>query len=202
IGQAPKGLGSHALIDPWLSPDGKRLAFVERVSDDHADPRRRLSSLDLETQKVTRLAEAVLGHSIWLAWSPESTSLVFTSDEDGDLQAESLNLVTISDPKPRRIAELAPSHQEKNRTLWGPDGSSIAYLAPIPNFRSAANLTIQKVADGQTRVLRRVANGSELVWSSDGQAIGYIESERKSGDFKFRRILVADGSEEVTPFSL
>ena len=201
-GQAPSALASHALLDPWLSPDGKRLAFAERVSDDPQDLRRKLSSIDLDSKALTPLAEASLGHQAWVSWSPDGSSLVFASDEDGDLNSESLNLVTIADPKPRRIAEIAPYHGDKGRVLWSPVGKQIAYLTTIPNFMNAFNLTLQSLADGKTRVLRRVPGQSAFVWGTDGQAIAYLASGSKSGDFALHRIRLEDGAEEVTPFSL
>lgn len=201
-GQAPRGLGSHAQREPWFSPDGKRLAFAEIIPGGSQSSRWKIKSLEVDSKAVTQVAEAALGHTPWLSWSPDGSTIIYASDEDGDHQAESLNLVTLADPTPRRLGEIAPYPWDKARALWSPDGKEIAYLTKIPNFMNAYNLTIQTLADGKTRVLRRVPGQNEFVWSSDGTAIAYLASESKSGDFTFHRILVADGSEEVTPFSL
>ena len=202
IGQTATPLDVHSQLEPWFSPDGKRLAFGELTQGEGPSSRWKLSFIDLDSKAVTPLAEAALGHRPWLSWSPDGSAVVYASDEDGDLNAESLKVVTLNDPTPRVIAEIAPYPWDKARALWSPDGKQIAYLTTIPNFMNAYNLTIQTLADGSTRVLRRVPQQNEFVWSSDGTAIAYLKTGSKSGDFTLHRILVADGSEEVTPFSL
>ena len=201
-GQTASPLDSHAQREPWWSPDGKRLVFAELVKTESPNTRWKLTSIDLESKALTPLAEAMLGNSPWLSWSPDGSSLVFASDEDGDWNAESLNLVTMANPAPRRIAEIAPYPWDSARALWSPDGKQIAYLTKIPNFMNAYNLTVQTLSDASTRVLRRVPGQNAFTWSTDGQAIGYLAGGSKSGDFALHRILLADGAEEVTPFSL
>lgn len=201
-GHPASPLDAHAQRPPSWSPDGKRLAVMRSSGTDIRTPRWTLSAVDLESKTTMPLAEAALGHTPWLAWSPDGSSLLYASDENGDVNAESLNLVTVANPAPRRIAEIAPFVSGSAPALWSPDGQQIAYLTKVHGFLNAFNLMTRRVSDEETKVLRRVPGSTSLVWSTDGSAIGYLSSGSASGEFEVHRVLLSDGSEEVTPFAL
>ncbi|MNR75350.1 translocation protein TolB [compost metagenome] len=205
VGQSGQGAGPLDLYsqqEPSWSPDGRRMAFVEAMGSEAHSPRRSLTVIDLDSKAVTRLAEGNFGYPLKLAWSPDGSTVLYSSDQDDDGLAESLYRVSVTTPNPQRIAEVGSNGMDGSPALWSPDGKQIAYLAKIPGFLNAFNLMIVTVADESTKVLRRVPRGKSLVWSTDGEAIGYLDGDGASGEFAFHRIRLSDGAEEVTPFTL
>ena len=202
FGQGARALGESTQADPWFSPDGKRLAYAQRLTGGMEPPRWRLKVMDLESQTVSTLVEECQANLPWAAWSPDGTALLFLSEQREDGSSGSLFHVSLADPAPRRIAEMAPLGLSGGSARWSPDGKRIVYQAKLPGYLMANNLVLHDLADGSTRVLRRVPSRMTLDWSTDGEALGHLASDGLAGQHALHRIRIADGAEEVTPFDL
>lgn len=202
FGQGARALGDSTLVEPWFSPDGKRLAYAQRLTDGMEPPRWRLKVIDLESQTVSTLVEECQASLPWVAWSPDGTALLYLSKQSEDASTGSLVHISLADPAPRLIAEVDLPGVTDSGARWSPDGKQIAYQVKLPGYLSASSLILHDLADGSSRVLRRVPSKTALGWSTDGEALGHLVSMGPTGQHALHRIRIADGAEEVTPFDL
>jgi hypothetical protein len=201
-GQGAQALGDSTQADPWFSPDGKRLAYAQRITTGMEPPRWRLKVIDLESQAISTLVEEFHASLPWAAWSPDGTALLYFSERGEDTSTGSLFHVSLADPTSRLIAGVIPLGMVDGSARWSPDGKQIAYQAKIPGYLMARNLVLHDLADGSNRVLRRVPSQTALIWSTDGTALGHLASMGPTGQHAFHRIRITDGAEEVTSFDL
>jgi Tol biopolymer transport system component len=79
---APDGTNLHPIdTDVWFeypsfSPDGRHIVF-----EGHADSDYDVYTVELETGHMTQLTDAP-GHDGWAAWSPDGTTIAFTTQRD------------------------------------------------------------------------------------------------------------------------
>jgi dipeptidyl aminopeptidase/acylaminoacyl peptidase len=166
---------------PVWSPDGSRIAFTARThdpADDEDDaskrPPRRVTRLQYRLDhegwtegRVHHLSVVGLDgshpHQItdgdfedeWPAWSPDGTTLAFTSARHPDWDRGTANdifTVPADGGEPRRITATEGSHLAP---VWSPDGSRIAYLIFPGEFDEPrhARLAVIDVASGDRTVL-------------------------------------------------
>jgi Tol biopolymer transport system component/C-terminal processing protease CtpA/Prc len=145
-----------------LSPDGKKLAFLAR-GEIFAAP----SAMDGnagETVRVTRTGAAENG----VAWSPDSSKLVYASDRKGS------NQLFLYDFAARSETQLTSSTESDAAPVFSPDGKSVAFL------RAGKGVWLYDLEAKQERQLAQaeverhpLIPAKPLAWSPDGAWIAY-----------------------------
>lgn len=113
-------------IDPQISPDGKRIAYVRRFADIRADRRR--SNLWLVNADGTGHRPLTTGDVSDTSprWSPDGSQLAFVSDRDGRSQIWRLWR------DGGQTARVTNSPLEPSAIAWAPDGRWISFSALVP----------------------------------------------------------------------
>jgi Tol biopolymer transport system component len=107
-------------IDAWVeyasfSPDGKRIAFTGAVGNDYE-----LYVGDLESGAVKQLTDSP-GHDSWPAWSPDGTTIAFSSHRDD---------CRVVRDTPECWREEGPDDTHHDVWLIAPDGSDLRRVTP------------------------------------------------------------------------
>jgi Tol biopolymer transport system component len=107
-------------VDAWVeyasfSPDGKRIAFTGAVGNDYE-----LYVGDLESGAVEQLTDSP-GHDSWPAWSPDGTTIAFSSHRDD---------CRVVRDTPECWREEAPDDTHHDIWLIEPDGSNLRRVTP------------------------------------------------------------------------
>lgn len=145
------GLDGYQLDDQFFSPDGKNVVFWVYQS-----PRHYLRVLDTVTGKITHVYNQATSLPFW---SGDSSQLVFTSGQNGNVNIYIWNL--ISD----QVKQVTNSTAQKGDVIWSPDGEWLAYTTDgwnagmiradgsgahlLPNPRGFYNLPIQWSPDSR-----------------------------------------------------
>jgi Tol biopolymer transport system component len=165
---------------PAYSPDGARIAYV-------------CGNFELCVMNSDGSRQGRLTKSNWPArwvyvdrptWSPDGTTIAFSSNRDGRLQL----YVVAADGS--GLTKLAASRSNDADPAWSPDGTKIAF----DSYRGNGHLTIDVVnADGTGR--RQVTSGNRdaalPAWSADSKRIVYQEYD---GDYSHLLLVNADGT--------
>ncbi|MCU1383936.1 MAG: tolB protein [Acidobacteria bacterium] len=177
-----------------ISPDGRRVAWVEDVSA--ADGTTAIVVRDLpsgEPRRVTAATDAKSHNESGVAWPPDSESLAFLSDARTPHQQQ---LCRMSLPRNAAVATGMNPGCVTNVTgqlaqpKWSPDGSTIAFLfvsgstqgtgalvAYTPDSGLVGDVAEEQriaIADPASGAVREVSPANMFVydydWSPDGQA--------------------------------
>lgn len=160
-------------FSPAVSPDGRRLAFI-RGSEQLA---RDVYVMSLPNGPAKRITRGALAMS--LAWSADSSTIVFSSSRDGAL---SLWRVSAGGGEPQRLAEVgddayAPAIAKRGRqmiyshgsALWGIFSVDLESHDPSPTaiLTSSEEIAAPRVSPFGDRILfQSWRSGSREIWSA------------------------------------
>jgi dipeptidyl aminopeptidase/acylaminoacyl peptidase len=188
----------RAMAQVAVSPDGKRLAWVERV---HRGAEIRVAPLDNLTKSVRVTAAATSSqycHESEIVWSPDSAALAFISDCAHPGEQDDLYLERPDGSPAHRLTELKG---EADSPAFSPDGTRIAFLYVEGATRPAGALAamkppagvigedgieIQRIAVAQVHASHAAApefatpanlHAFEFDWSPDSKSLAYVAAE-------------------------
>jgi dipeptidyl aminopeptidase/acylaminoacyl peptidase len=126
-----------------ISPDGKRLAWVEALLGENNAPSpnsaiyvAEMADLTAKPRRITAGNGTTAHEEHDIAWSPDGSRLVFLSDKDktGQLQ---LYVAPLADKAPRKLTNLTGFLANPS---WSPDGKTLALLFTEDAPRAAGPL--------------------------------------------------------------
>src|SRR5512139_3924542 len=125
---APQDLFSlQAAVDPQISPDGTRIAYVRRSGDIMSDRMRpTIWLVDRRTGQQSPLVTGPGSHS-QPRWSPDGKRLAYVSSAEGD--GAQLFVRWMDGGATVRVTGLP---QSPSSIAWSPDGTRIAYVMQVP----------------------------------------------------------------------
>jgi Tol biopolymer transport system component len=179
-------------LDPEISPDGSRIAFV---SDRTGNPELHLISIDGgDATQLTALGASELEAP---SWSPDGGKIVFSANADGDHEIYIVRLDAPLEP-----LQLTDNQATDREPAWSPDGETIAFASDrigrgyLQVFTVAADCNERfGGCEGHVYQLTRSQNSSmSPAWSPDGQYIVFV-SNRVSTDDEDIYIMRADGTD-------
>jgi TolB protein len=140
--------------------DLRGFAFDRTVGDDPPD----IYVADIDGSSVRRLTQGP-GRSIWPDWSPDGSSITFSSDRDGKpdvyvMDANGGNVVRLTD---------VPGHGAQG-SQFSPDGRQILF---VHGAGPAPQIAVMNAEGSDVRIL---TSGPDLeaAWSRNGQQIAFI----------------------------
>lgn len=112
---------------PQISPDGKRVLFVENTVDKARDGYQdRLCTVPIEGGRVARLpSKDAVNQSA--SWSPDGKKVLFVSGGEG----QSLTKLKVFDISKGRASTLCEMPKTVERPQWSPDGSKVLFLCRV-----------------------------------------------------------------------
>jgi tricorn protease len=166
-----------------LSPDGEQFAFVYggeifgmKASEDEPYAYN-LSQSPARDQQI--------------AWAPDSKSLVFVSDRDGNQDLYRMRPGDASEPRLARslqveVTRLTGDPREEHQPVFSPDGERIAYL------QGNGTLMVMRADGSGARELTHGFSNIDCVWSPDSRWIAYSQEDDDFNQDIW--IVAADGS--------
>jgi Tol biopolymer transport system component/imidazolonepropionase-like amidohydrolase len=180
---------ARGIVNPVVSPDGSRIAFVA-LGDLWTLPVGRLGSPERLTNDPYVEADPV--------WSADGLRLAYVSDRDGTMN---LWVHEMSSGAARRVSSVPTGTAFPS---WSPDGSRIAFLT-VQGL--GGDLRVLDIATGETRVLQTdLFSPGRPSWSPDGRTIAVSALRRYSMRFREGRNqillipLSGDSARFVTPW--
>ncbi|WP_155840008.1 amidohydrolase family protein [Hyphomonas jannaschiana] len=158
------------VIDPTLSPDGKKAVFTA-IGD--------LWIADLESGETKQVTD---DDFIDLSpnWSPDGSAIAFVSDRGGKSD------IWLMDVESGALEQLTDGARPANSPIWSPDGTRIAYLsdAMVTIFLGATVNIIDVSTGGETIVSEPIFGPSPPAWSSDGETVLVVSRLPQTNRFR------------------
>ncbi len=200
-----------AIFDGW-SPNQRYLLFWVGPDASGGTDGLGLWVLDVQNNKVTRLAESALMNPKYQSWAPDSSALAFTAG--GYRSAQVSKWLTIFNTTTNQVATVVTmTEQIPGIVTWSPRGNLIAYAAVRAedtgdewadwmSFENKAILARRVyLLDPKTGKHWRLntvdAFQDAPTWSDDGSVLYYVQ--RKGDDMLLMAANPANGQAQIVP---
>jgi len=115
------------VADPRGSPDGRTVAFsVARVDGKANEYRAAIWLAPMDGSSKPRQFTSGTKRDADPRWSPDGSTLAFTSNREGE--SSQLYLMPVAGGEPRKLTSL---DEDVNEVVWSPDGSTIAFVSRV-----------------------------------------------------------------------
>jgi dipeptidyl aminopeptidase/acylaminoacyl peptidase len=137
----------HSFSDTAVSPDGRRIAWVEDLTPSGDAGPTAIWVRELPSGKAVRVSAAAAtgspAHEAGVTWSPDSRTLAFLSDAGSPGQSQ----VFVADlaSAPRKVTAASG---QLDHPRWAPDGKRIAFLYVAGSTRAAGALVAYQPDSG------------------------------------------------------
>jgi Tol biopolymer transport system component/DNA-binding winged helix-turn-helix (wHTH) protein len=167
---------------PVWSPDGKYIAFL-RFSNPNAgqlmlvpalggpEPERRLHAVDLSFETASS--------SSFLAWTPDSKWICFTTRSDNSKTRERLVLISPDTGESRPVFSTVDRNMSDSSPAFSPDGRWLAFARFTQPFNTT--ILVQHLSpgfqpEGDPIAVREAGlNPQSPVWTPDGRSLLFLE---------------------------
>lgn len=152
----------RSVLDPQMSPDGKRVAYVVRTNEKEANERQTsvwVAPID-GNAPARRFTFGKKDHSP--RWSPDGRYLAFVADRGEK------NQIFLAPLDGGDVRALTKQKHGAGDPVWSPDGTRIAYVSRTGPYKESKDRTV--VEKSAPRVIRH------LRYRLDG--IGYFDERR------------------------
>lgn len=148
---------------PSLSPDGKKVAFVqtEKLSQDRQREESVIWIADVGLETLDKVA--VLPWVNALSWSPAGDKLALTS--------EGLKILTLAD---KHITLITRDNLSDAIPSWSPDEHQIAFESTTG---AVSNVSVADLLSGEIKI---IAQGRAPSWSPKGDQIAFLDSKEQA----------------------
>jgi len=144
------------LVRPVLSPDGTQIAFAA-VGDIYVMPANGGAPVNLTKDAALDTDPS---------WSPDGTSLVYSSDKDSQFLQ-----LWIRDVKGRQVRKVTDIDTQPQGASFSPDGKKIVFFN-VDGMWRVAEMSILDLASGQiTKIHDSLPQPGTPTWSPDGKRI-------------------------------
>lgn len=175
----------HEPREPALSPDGKRIAFVQYVGEKSSH----ILTAAVDETDWKQLTEGE--HFNWTPrWSPDGKRLLFettrheTPETSGNGGKRDLYVM---DADGKNLTHLTPNSWGHHAS-WSPDGKQIAYM-------NGAIFVMNSDGSGKKNISKGKGRDSEPAWSPDGRWIAFTRTPKGSNAMDIW-IMKSDGTEQ------
>jgi len=167
-GSEPKGFGPGAGRKSW-SPDGSQITFNLPWEGDFE-----IVSVEMQQGQLTRLTTDPASDTM-PDWSPDGTTIAFTSFRDGG--TPHIYLMAADGVDQRRITNRAMGEYGP---AWSPDGKKIAFFAGLSDVNNQLYV-VNLDGTGLRQLSDNPGVNDNPAWSPDGEWIAF-SSNRNTGD--------------------
>jgi len=187
--------------EPAWSRDATRIAYQRHLTSAKGEISQ-IEVLDLSTGTTSIVFKTNSDRGVYAPrWSPNDRSLVFeqTASKDGNFLGVSLEVVDLATPNVSRT--IVPVDRRANNSDWSPDGSLIAFSAPIKGGEPGGNLSdiwvVNPDGSNPRQVTDVAASGGTAVqptFTPDGRSIVFKLSDTRVGaSDAIATVLIAGG---------
>ncbi len=170
---------------PALSPDGKRIAFVQNVGKNSSH----ILTAAMDGSDWKQLTEGE--HFNWTPrWSPDGKRLLFETTRHHTPEITvpgGKRDLYVMDADGKNLTHVTPNSWG-HRGAWSPDGKQIAYMNGGIFIMNSDGSGKKNISKGRTR-------DSEPAWSPDGKWIAFTRTPRGSNAMDIW-IMKSDGTEQ------
>ncbi|HEY3266375.1 MAG TPA: S9 family peptidase [Armatimonadota bacterium] len=168
--QADDVLDIQTVLDPRISPDGRRVAFVVKRAD--VKKNKYFTSLWLASAdgRTCRAFTAGDHHDSDPRWSPDGSAILFISDR-GEDETSQLYLIPTDGGEAHQITSLPQG--SLSDACWSPDGKTVAFCFHAVDERDTKKAVEARKKDGKSDPPREI---TRLRFREEGS--GWLPQQR------------------------
>jgi TolB protein len=182
--------GDAMELDPALSPNGKRVAFITFNKGDKSCDVWMMNSDGSDRKKLTEHKAGTI--ALGVSWSPDGKRLAYSTMEDIEKGPEGKTAIMVMDADGKNGKPVGSGLLP----AWSPDGKKLLHAVMNPADKHEPRLAVMDADGGNVKQLTTTGVAMMGAWSPDGKKIAYIgAANARGGNKPHIHVSNADGTE-------